>query len=184
MPVPSSGWWSQRVSGGIRSLADLRGKRVGIVAGTVALSEKDHAVARFKSREELLDGFQAAELDAAFLDADFAAWYLHEHPELELRLVTEYVPRERWNMALAVRAKDAQLLVEINRALAQLAESGELRKIYAEYGVPFRPPFTGVDPAEGIARHLAADPRAGRAGRQHGPRQFALFQRQGRSPGV
>ena len=29
-----------------------------------------------------------------------------------------------------MRAKDAQLLVEINRAIAQLAESGELRKIY------------------------------------------------------
>ncbi len=137
-----------RESDGVRSLADLRGKRVGIVAGTVALSEKDHAVARFKSREELLDGFQAAALDAAFLDADFAAWYLHGHPQLELRLVTEYVPRERWNMALAVRAKDAQLLVEINRALAQLAESGELRKIYADSGVPFRPPFTASTPQQ------------------------------------
>ena len=169
---------------GIQSLADLRGKRVGIVTGTVALSEKDHAVVRFKSREELLEGFRAGALDAAFLDADFAAWYLHEHPQLELRLVTEYVPRERWNMALAVRAKDAQLLVEINRALAQLAESGELRKIYADSGVPFRPPLHGVEPATGIARHLAAHPRAGRAGRQHGPRQLALLQRQGRSTGV
>ena len=66
----------------IRSLADLQGKRVGIVAGTVAISEKDHVVTRFPSREALLDGFQAAKLDAAFLDADFAAWYLHEHPKL------------------------------------------------------------------------------------------------------
>ena len=104
-------------------------------------------------------GSQAAALDAAFLDADFAAWYLHEHPELELRLVPEYVPRERWNMALAVRAKDAQLLVEINRALAQLAESGELRKIYAEHGVPFRPPFTASTRNRRCARHLAAHPR-------------------------
>src|SRR5262249_33699656 len=128
---------------GIRSLADLRGQRIGIVAGTVAVSATDHAVARFKTRKEVLDQFRAARLDAAVLDADFAAWYLHEHPTLGLRLVTEYVPRERWNMALAVRAKDAQLLVEINRALAQLAESGELRKVYAEYGVPFRAPFTG-----------------------------------------
>ncbi len=55
--------------------------------------------------------------------------------------MTGYVPREHWNMALAVRAKDAQLLVEINRALAQLAESGELRKIYADSGVPFHPRF-------------------------------------------
>jgi polar amino acid transport system substrate-binding protein len=46
-------------------------------------------------------------------------------------------------MALAVRATDSQLLVEINRALAQLAESGSLQKIYASVGVAFHPPFTG-----------------------------------------
>ena len=44
---------------GVRSLADLRGKRVGIVAGTVALPEKKHAVAAFKTREDLLNGFPA-----------------------------------------------------------------------------------------------------------------------------
>jgi polar amino acid transport system substrate-binding protein len=126
----------------VRSLDDLRGKRVGVVAGTVALAEKNHEVARFRTREDLLNGFQAGRLDAAFLDADFAAWYLHAHPKLNLRLVTEYVPRERWNMALAVRAENAKLLVEMNRALADLTESGELRKAYAEQGVPFRPPFT------------------------------------------
>jgi ABC-type amino acid transport substrate-binding protein len=129
---------------GIRSLDDLRGRRVGLVAGTIALAEKDHAIARFKTREELLDRLTDAGLDAAFLDADFAAWYLHEHPKLSLRLVDEFVPRERWNMALAVRAGDADLLVAINRALAQLAESGELRKVYDEYGVPFHAPFTAA----------------------------------------
>ncbi len=127
----------------VRSLDELRGKRIGIVAGTVVLAEKDHAVARFRSREELLDRFRDGALDAAFLDADFAAWYLHDHPKLDLRLVAGFVPRERWNMAIAVRAKDGPLLVEINRALAQLADTGELRKIYAEQGVPFHPPFTG-----------------------------------------
>jgi polar amino acid transport system substrate-binding protein len=126
----------------VRSLADLQGQRIGIVAGTVAIAEKDHVVARFRSREELLDEFRVRGLDAAFVDADFAAWYLHAHPNLKLELVPEYTPRERWNMALAVRAKDAQLLVEINRALAQLAESGGLRAIYAASGVPFHPPFT------------------------------------------
>ena len=133
----------------VRSLADLRGKRVGIVTGTVAVAEKDHVLARFASREALLDGVAAAALDAAFLDADFAAWYLHENPRLgqALRLVAEYVPREHWNMALAVRATDGALLVEINRALSQLAESGAIGKIYAEYGVPLHPPFTFNDVA-------------------------------------
>jgi polar amino acid transport system substrate-binding protein len=133
-----------------RSLDDLRGKRVGVAAGTVALSEKNHTVVSFKTREDLLTGFRSAALDAAFLDADFAAWYLHSRPKLGLRLVGEYVPRERWNMALIVRAKDAALLVSLNRALAQLTESGELREIHSEYGVSFRPPFT--DSARRAAR--------------------------------
>jgi putative heme-binding domain-containing protein len=136
----------RRDSHGIRSLEDVRGKRVGIVAGTVELSEKDHVIARFKSRESLVDGFAAAGLDAAFLDGDFAAWYLHEHPHLSLKPVPEFVPRERWNMAFAVRAKDGELLVAINRALALLAGSGELQRIYADYGVAFQPPFTSSGP--------------------------------------
>src|SRR5262249_45147650 len=132
-----------RQAKGIRSLADLIGKRVGIVTGTVGLPENKHTVVGFKTREQVLDSFAAAELDAAFIDADFAAWHLHSHPKLGLRLVADYVPREHWNMALAVRARDAKLLVEINKALAELAESGDLRKAYAELGVPYRPPFTG-----------------------------------------
>ncbi len=128
---------------GINSPADLRGKRVGIVAGTVALSEKDHLVGQFKTREGLLDQFHAQKLDAAFLDADFASWYIHQHPKLGLQLVKDYVPREHWNMALAVRAKDARLVVELNKALAELSESGQIRKVYADQGVAYRPPFTG-----------------------------------------
>ena len=45
-------------------------------------------------------------------------------------------------MAMALRAKDAGLVVEINKALAELAESGQIRKVYAGHGVAFRPPFT------------------------------------------
>ena len=51
----------------VGSLGDLGDKRVGIVADSVAISDKDHAVVRFKTREELLDGFRAAALEAAFL---------------------------------------------------------------------------------------------------------------------
>ena len=128
-------------SHGVRSLADLAASGSGSWPAPWPSRRKTTLSPGFKSREELLDGLPPAKLDAAFLDADFAAWYLHEHPKLALRLVNEYVPRERWNMALAVRARDHELLVEINRALAQLAESGELRKIYADYGVPFHRPF-------------------------------------------
>lgn len=127
----------------IRSLSDVIGKRVGVVAGTVALPEDKYTAVPFKTRAEVLDRFAAEKLDAAFLDADFAAWYLYANGKLKLRLVEDYVPREHWNMALAVRAKDAGLLVEINKALGELAESGDIKKAYAESGVSHRPPFTG-----------------------------------------
>ncbi|HKB42267.1 MAG TPA: transporter substrate-binding domain-containing protein [Gemmataceae bacterium] len=128
---------------GIRSLADLIGKRVGIVGGTVGLPESKYTVLGFRTREQVLDRFMADKLAAAFVDADFAAWHLHAHPKLKLRLVEGFVPRERWNMAFATRPENAKLLVEINKALAELAESGDLKKAYAELGVPYRAPFTG-----------------------------------------
>lgn len=136
---------------GVRSLADLQGKRIGIVTGSVALSEKDHKVIGFRTAPELLGGLAASQLDAAFLDADYVAWQLHEHPELKLRLVEGYVPRERWNMALAVRAESGALLLELNRAIAQLGETGAIREAYARVGVPYRAPFDGEARALGAA---------------------------------
>ncbi|HEV3004342.1 MAG TPA: transporter substrate-binding domain-containing protein [Pirellulales bacterium] len=141
---------------GIRSLADAIDKRIGVVAGTVPLPEAKHQVVRFRTREEVLDRFEADALDAAFIDADFAAWHLHCHPDLELRLVEGYVPREHWNLALAARASDAGLLVEINKALAELTESGELKQAWAALGVGYRGPFT---PNAGRAAALDAWPR-------------------------
>ena len=133
-----------RASRGAGSLADLVGKRVGIVAGTVAVSEKDHKVRRFKSREALLDWAASDVLDAAFLEADFAAWYLHTHPKLGLRLVTDYVPHQRWNMAMAVRSGDRKLLGQIDGALRRISSSGRLRKAYTDRGMVYRAPFTNI----------------------------------------
>jgi polar amino acid transport system substrate-binding protein len=130
---------------GIRSSADLSGKRVGLVAGSVALSSQGHTAVEFKSRETLLEEFVASRLDAAFVDDDFAAWYLHAHPQLTLVRVAEYVPRERWNMAVAVRAADGSLLKAINRALTSVVLNGKVNKAFAEQGVTFRAPFTNSE---------------------------------------
>jgi ABC-type amino acid transport substrate-binding protein len=135
----------QRDTRGIRSPADLKGKRVGIVAGSVALHSQGHTAVEFKSRETLLEEFVGSKLDAAFVDDDFAAWYLHAHPQLPLVRVAEYVPRERWNMAFAVRSADGTLLKEINRALTSVVLNGKISKAFAEQGVAFRAPFTGSD---------------------------------------
>ncbi|MDA1050567.1 MAG: transporter substrate-binding domain-containing protein [Planctomycetota bacterium] len=135
-------------SQGIKSVADLDGKRVGIVSGTVALSSEGHTAVQFKTREQLVEEFVDQQLDAAFVDDDFAAWYLHEHQELPLRRVPQYVPRERWNMAFAVRAKDKPLLADINRALRIVLSNGQVSKAFSEQGVGYRAPFANTDGRE------------------------------------
>jgi polar amino acid transport system substrate-binding protein len=130
---------------GIRSQADLEGKRVGLVAGSVALAAQGHTPVEFKSREQLLDDFVSAKLDAAFVDDDFAAWYLRERPQLPLARVAEYVPRERWNMGLAVRAGDAALLKDLNRALTSVVLNGLVSKAFSERGVSYRAPYTNAE---------------------------------------
>ncbi len=135
-------------SHGTKSVADLTGKRVGIVSGTVALSSQGHTTVRFKMREQILEEFVDQKLDAAFVDDDFAAWYLHQHPALPLRRVPEYVPHQRWNMAFAVRAKDKPLLANINRALRNVLSNGQVSKAFSEQGVGYRAPFANTDSRE------------------------------------
>lgn len=130
---------------GIRSLADLEGKRVGIVTGSVALASQGHKTVEFKARETLLDEFVSSELDAAFVDDDFAAWYLNAHPELNLVRVAEYVPRERWNMGFAVRTANGAPLKEINRALTSVVLNGLVSKAFSDQGVSYRAPFSKSD---------------------------------------
>jgi ABC-type amino acid transport substrate-binding protein len=130
---------------GIRSTSDLRGKRVGLVAGSVALASQGYTAVEFKTRERLLDEFVASKLDAAFVDDDFAAWYLNSHPKLPLQRVAEYVPRERWNMAFAVRSADGALLEEINRALTSAVLNGRVSKAFSDQGLSYRAPFTNAE---------------------------------------
>ena len=130
---------------GIRSHSDLNGKRVGIVTGSVALAAQGHSIVQFKTREELMDKFVANKLDAAFVDDDFAAWYLHNHPKLSLQRVAEYVPRERWNIGFAVRTADAALLKDVNRALTNVVANGQVSKAFAGQGVSYRAPISELE---------------------------------------
>ena len=126
---------------GIRAHSDLNGKRVGIVVGTLAPS-KESKIVPFKTRQLLLNDFVAKKLDAVLVDDDFAAWHLHQHPKLPLRRVAEYVPRELWNMAFAVRKADKALLSEVNRVLTHQLGTGAISKAFFDQGVAYRAPYS------------------------------------------
>jgi len=152
---PQIAWTSPYASGkfglvvrgdqqGIRSLAELRGKRVGIVSGTVPLSNKDHEVVGFPSREALLRGFEQGKLEGALADVDFTAWFLKEHPQLNLRLVDEFVSNHRWNIGIAVRAVDRSLRDDISRAVDFSLRHAKFPPLCTKYGLVHRPPLVAV----------------------------------------
>jgi len=138
----------QRGNRTVQSLGDLRGRRVGLVTGTVPLSSRDQTLVRFASRKTLLDGFHAAKLDGALADTDFTAWYLRKHPQKPLQIVAEFVPQHRWNIGLAVRADDQQLRHQIKRAVTNLLRRAEFTAIFAKYGLVHRAPL--VEPSQPV----------------------------------
>lgn len=130
----------------IRSPSDLQGKRVGTVAGSLAIAAPEHLSVQVKTREELLDKFVDNKLDAALVDDDFATWHLHQHPDLPLRRVAEYAPREHWNMAFAVRKADVALWKDVDRALTSVLANGQISQAFARLGATYRAPF--AEPAK------------------------------------
>jgi ABC-type amino acid transport substrate-binding protein len=130
------------------SLADLRGRKVGIVAGTLPLPEKDYSLVRFPSRDALLDGFRPGKLAAALIDVDFAAWYLREHPNLRLRLVPEFVSDQRWSIGLAVRTEDKKLQEQISAAVEASLQRAEFAQVFAKFGLTHRAPLVDNETAD------------------------------------
>ena len=147
MPAPSSGWWSH-ASGRGHPLAGRPPRQAGRDRG-----RHRRRSPRRTTRRPVPDSRGAARSDSRPRSSTPRSstptsppGICTSIPKLALRLVARVsCPASAGTWPWRSGPRMRQLLVEINRALAQLAESGELRKIYAEHGVPFRPPFTATD---------------------------------------
>ncbi len=147
-PAPSSAWSSRASAPGVRSLADLRGKRVGIVAGTVPLvgegprgrpvPDPRGAARRVRRPRRSTPRSSTPTSPPGTCTST---------PSSACGSSTSSSPASAgtWPWPSAPRMRE--LLVAINRALAQLAESGELRKVYDELRRAVPPPVHGDRPS-------------------------------------
>ena len=76
---------------------------------------------------------------------DFAPPFNLRHPDTKLRFVHAYdaEPELRWNLAVGLRRADPPLREAIDAALDKLAADGTVARIYARYGIEYRPPVAG-----------------------------------------
>lgn len=118
---------------GIQTLDDCKGKKVGTLKQSLAqeILEKHGGIevvtyeAETNSYEDLKNG----RIDAVLLDAPIAQYYAAPNPSL--KLVGEPIGHVVYGIGLKKGATELQS--QINRALAEMVKSGDLRRIYDRY---------------------------------------------------
>jgi len=118
----------------INCLEDLKGKKVGTLYNTVAKQMLEglggvdvHLYGQVEAFKDIL----LNRIDAVFVDFPIASYYSLPNPQL--RLVGGPVGEGYYGVA--IRKEDTALVGEINKIIEKLLRSGELKKIYARWGL-------------------------------------------------
>ena len=131
---------------GVDSLADLKsGQRVGVQTGSLAsmlLSKREIETTPFAFEDEMLDAVARGEVTAAAVTYASIGYYNRTHPVARLRTlrVFEAEPDLNWNVAVGMVKPDDKLRQGIDTVLESMLKDGTIARIYARYGVEFRPP--------------------------------------------
>lgn len=117
----------------IASVDDLRGAKVGTLSGTVAqdiltgIGGVDVRI--YPGQVEPYEDLAIGRIDAVLLDLPIAAYYGKPNPKLKYT----GEPVGEGFYGIAIRKGDEKLKDEIDRILARLLASGELRRIYEKW---------------------------------------------------
>jgi len=129
-----------------KTLADLSGHRVGTLASSLAhailRSHPDIEIALYGGQEEPYRDLQLRRTEAVLLDSVIAARYGLTKPDLAL--ANPDVARGTY--VIAVRKNEPDLRDALDRSLAAMESSGELSRIFAQYGLPAAPPPLATAP--------------------------------------
>lgn len=132
----------------IAGVGDLAGLRVGIESGTLAdailmtfdngrlIDDITHLI---PGRDDLLGMLDRGELDATLLDLRRFDAYRAAHPDTRLAASGYFYPIGV-NRGYVGLASDPALLVEVNKALADLQAAGTVTKLAEAAGLTFLPP--------------------------------------------
>jgi polar amino acid transport system substrate-binding protein len=117
----------------IKSVEDLKGKKVGVQLGTTADLEASEMegveVKRYEKIPQAFIELNNGRVDAVAADLPVVAKYTLEHSGV--KIVGEPFTTE--NFGIAMRKGDTELLEKINTAVAELKQDGTYDEIYAKW---------------------------------------------------
>ncbi|MHB8881257.1 MAG: ABC transporter substrate-binding protein/permease [Thermodesulfovibrionales bacterium] len=117
----------------IKSVSDLKGKKVGTLSGTVAqdmlmkMGGVDLKI--YAGQVEPYEDLAIGRLDAVLLDLPIAAYYAKPNPKLKYA----GPPAGEGFYGIAVRKGDDELKAKIDEVLLSLMNSGRLKEIYQKW---------------------------------------------------
>lgn len=118
-----------------RSLAELKGRVVGTLPGSMAERILKNAGADVRTYEggqgEIYDDLKVGRTEAVLLDEPVARYY----GDVEAEFESHRGDFGEVQYAIALRPDDTKLLEQVNTALESLEKSGALRELYERWGV-------------------------------------------------
>ena len=131
---------------GIKGFADLKGRRVGAIVGSIAsvrLGQKGLQTIPFTFEDELVEAVGRGEVDAGLATPGSIGYYnltFTRTPRSLLVPGDESMPEFQWQVAVGMRKADDALESAVNAALDRLLADGVIHRIYASYGIDQRLP--------------------------------------------
>jgi len=122
----------------------LQGKRIGVekvsISGMLMLGEGDgrfrEQVRIYSTAQEALQQLKAGQLDAVLANRSEIEAVMKGDPAFPLNEVAfQRLPKAGWAVGLAVRKDDLEIGKLLQNAMNELSASGELKAIFAKYGV-------------------------------------------------
>ena len=151
---------------GIQTLADLQGRRIGVLASTLshrlATRQPGLDVRVYDENVNYFRDLELGRLDAVLTDSPIAEVHLKDHPRLR-RAGPTFAPS---HYAIAVPLGATALLARINETLGRLIADGTVQSIYSRYGLwdaaqeglaTWKPGTDAPSPATGSPTAIAAD---------------------------
>lgn len=117
----------------INSVADLKGKRIGVeiyTTGSVYVADiEDATPEEFANGTQAVDALKEGRIDAVIIDSEPARVYSERNDDI--RIIDEPLTEEEY--AIGVAKNNTKLLNRINEAIGKLKSSGKLDEIKEKY---------------------------------------------------
>jgi polar amino acid transport system substrate-binding protein len=106
------------------------------------LDKRGIATTPFVHEDEMMEALARREIDAVVVTRASAGYHNLTQPAAPVRLVAafEEEPELNWNVAVGMLKPDDELRQRIDAVLDALLADGTVARIYARYGIEYRPP--------------------------------------------